>query len=214
MFDYEKIIYFDTETTGLNYYSDTITELAYFIEDEKNAQDKYIKISKNQHYSQEARDVTGITREFLDAHGEDRETVMTEFYDTIYDKEQTLLIAHNISFDISFIKSEFTKLGLEWKKIDVLDTLTVFKDMAPFPHKLKDAINYFNIKGVQNTHRAIDDVLALKAVTEHMIIVNQNLQHYINLIGYNPKYGFNQMNLEYCKYLPQKYNAKQPLYYG
>jgi DNA polymerase-3 subunit epsilon len=213
MFDYEEIIYFDTETTGLKYYTDTITELAYYIETEKNAHDKYISIPDNQHYSTEAIDVTGITREFLKLNGENKETVMTEFYNKIYEKENTLLIAHNISFDVSFIKTEFEKLGLKWKKIDVLDTLTVFKDMAPYPHKLKDAIQYFNIKGVQNSHNAIDDVMALKAVTESMVSINQNVSNYINLIGYNPKYGYDQINLEYCKYLPQKYNSKRPLYY-
>lgn len=212
MFNYDETIYFDTETTGLNHYSDTITELAYLTETNQIALDKYIKISDDQPYSLDAINITGITREFLKANGENRDEVITEFYNKIYENDNTLLIAHNISFDVSFIKTEFEKLNLEWKKIDVLDTLTVFKDMAPYPHKLKDAINYFNIKGVQNSHRAIDDVIALKAVTESMISRNENMSKYINLIGYNPRYGYNQTILDYCKYRPQKYNSRVPLY--
>ena len=141
MFNYDETIYFDTETTGLNHYSDTITELAYLTETNQIALDKYIKISDDQQYSLDAINITGITREFLKANGENREEVISEFYNKIYENDNTLLIAHNISFDVSFIKTEFEKLNLEWKKIDVLDTLTVFKDMAPYPHKLKDAIN-------------------------------------------------------------------------
>lgn len=214
--DYDRIIYVDTETTGTNYMTDVITELGYVIA-EKNTniitRDHYIKIDDNQEYSPEAEKVTGITRSFLNKEGLSKKEVITEFYKFLFEKKKTLLIAHNMAFDISFIASEFIRLGLTWKhQVDLLDTLTVYKDFAPYPHKLSDAIEYLKIKNVKNSHRAIDDVMALQAVTRELYIRKQDVEKYINIMGYNPKYGFRQLDIPYCMYLPQKYNATYPLW--
>lgn len=214
--EYERIIYFDTETTGTNYKTDVITELAYVIV-EKNIniinRDKYINIDDNQEYSPDAEKITGISRSFLKANGLPKEQVIKEFHNFLFEKKQTLLIAHNLAFDASFIASEFIRLGLQWKhQVDMLDTLTVYKDFAPYPHKLSDAIDFFKLKDVKNSHRAIDDVLALQAVTRELYVRDPNMSKYINIMGYNPKYGFRQLDIPYCMYLPQRYKAVYPLW--
>lgn len=214
--DYDRIIFFDTETTGTNHMVDVITELAYIVT-EKNTnliqRDNYIQIDDNQEYSPEAEKITGITREFLKTNGLPKEQVIKEFYNYLFEKKKTLLIAHNMAFDSSFIASEFARLGLQWKhQVDMLDTLTVYKDIAPYPHKLSDAIVFFKLKDVQNSHRAIDDVIALQAVTRELYIREPNINNYINIMGYNPKYGFKMLDFPYCMYLPQRYNAKYPLW--
>lgn len=214
--DYDRIIFFDTETTGTNHMVDVITELAYVVT-EKNTnliqRDNYIQIDDNQEYSPEAEKITGITREFLKINGLPKEQVIKEFYNHLFEKKKTLLIAHNMAFDSSFIASEFARMGLQWKhQVDMLDTLTVYKDFAPYPHKLSDAIDFFKLKDVQNSHRAIDDVIALQAVTRELYIREPNINNYINIMGYNPKYGFKMLDFPYCMYLPQRYNAKYPLW--
>lgn len=214
--DYDRIIFFDTETTGTNHMVDVITELAYIVT-EKNTnliqRDNYIQIDDNQEYSPEAEKITGITREFLKTNGLPKEQVIKEFYNYLFEKKKTLLIAHNMAFDSSFVASEFARLGLQWKhQVDMLDTLTVYKDFAPYPHKLSDAIDFFKLKDVQNSHRAIDDVIALQAVTRELYIREPNINNYINIMGYNPKYGFKMLDFPYCMYLPQRYNAKYPLW--
>lgn len=214
--EYDRIIFFDTETTGTNHMSDVITELAYII-NEKNTniikRDNYIQIDDNQEYSPEAEKITGITREFLKTNGLPKEQVIKEFYNFLFEKKKTLLIAHNMAFDSSFIASEFIRLGLQWKhQVDMLDTLTVYKDFAPYPHKLSDAIDFFKLKDVKNSHRAIDDVIALQAVTRELYIREPYINKYINIMGYNPKYGFKMLDIPYCMYLPQRYNAKYPLW--
>ena len=42
---------------------------------------------------------------------------------------------------------------------------------------------------MQNSHRAIDDVLALFEVLKAMDDEREDLGSYVNLFGYNPKYG-------------------------
>lgn len=58
---------------------------------------------------------------------------------------------------------------------------------------------------VQNSHRAIDDVLALYEVTKAMSEERDDLTDYIDLLGYNPKYGITGRKLRQITYLPQSY---------
>ena len=68
-----------------------------------------------------------------------------------------------------------------------MDLLTVYRDRRAFPHRLASAIEAYNLQDqVQNSHRAIDDVLATVAVLEAMAAERGDLTHYINLFGYNP----------------------------
>ena len=39
-----------------------------------------------------------------------------------------------------------------------------------------------------------------------------DLDKYINMFGYNPKYGINGAKISSVKYLPQPYNLKKKLY--
>ena len=86
--DYDRIIFFDTETTGTNHMVDVITELAYIVT-EKNTnliqRDNYIQIDDNQEYSPEAEKITGITREFLKTNGLPKEQVIEEFYNYLFE---------------------------------------------------------------------------------------------------------------------------------
>ena len=63
-----------------------------------------------------------------------------------------------------------------------------------------------------NSHRAVDDVLATVAVMEEMEKENDDLQHYINLFGYNPKYGVDGKPIGSVTYKAQPYNPTKPLY--
>ena len=96
---------------------------------------------------------------------------------------------------------------------DKLDLLTVYKDRKPYPHKLCNAIEAYDLSGkVVNSHRAIDDVLATVAVMEAMAAEKDDLEQYINLFGYNPKYGIDGKPIGSVTYKPQAYNPRMPLY--
>ena len=86
------------------------------------------------------------------------------------------------------------------------------------PHKLCNAIDAYGLAGkVVNSHRAIDDVLATVAVMEAMVAERDDLECYVNLFGYNPKYGIDGKPIGSVTYKPQPYrNQNQqfitPLY--
>ena len=96
---------------------------------------------------------------------------------------------------------------------DKLDLLTVYKDRKPYPHKLCNAIEAYGLSGkVVNSHRAVDDVIATVAVMEEMEKENADLERYVNLFGYNPKYGVDGKPIGTVTYKPQPYNPTKPLY--
>ena len=127
----------------------------------------------------------------------------------------TLLLAYNAHFDLSFLFYLLSRSGdlSALKGKDKLDLLTVYKDRRPYPHKLCNAIEAYNLSGqVVNSHRAIDDVLATVAVMEAMGREKDDLARYLNLFGYNPKYGISGKPIGSVTYKPQPYNPTAPLY--
>ena len=65
---------------------------------------------------------------------------------------------------------------------------------------------------MQNSHRAIDDVLATVAVLRAMEAEREDLIHYVNLFGYNTKYGLGSKPIASVTYRPQGYEPGRPLY--
>ena len=63
-----------------------------------------------------------------------------------------------------------------------------------------------------NSHRAVDDVIATVAVTLEMEKERPDLENYVNLFGYNPKYGIDGKPIGSVTYKPQQYDPPKPLY--
>lgn len=97
--------------------------------------------------------------------------------------------------------------GFKPGHLDWLDSLTVYKDRRPYPHKLANAILAYELEDkVQNSHRAIDDALALFEVLKAMDEERDDLGSYVNLFGYNPKYGVSGRRITGVRYEPQGFN--------
>ena len=115
------------------------------------------------------------------------------------------MVAHNAQFDACFLRELLR--GFKPGCLDWLDSLTVYKDRRPYPHKLANAILAYELEGkVQNSHRAIDDVLALFEVLKAMDDERDDLANYVNLFGYNPKYGVSGRRITGVRYEPQGFN--------
>ncbi len=65
---------------------------------------------------------------------------------------------------------------------------------------------------MQNSHRAIDDVLATVAVLQAMWEERDDLLRYINLFGYNARYGLEGKPISSVVYRPQGYEPGRPVY--
>lgn len=218
--EYTSIITFDVETSGLDPYKDQIIELAAqeLHQDQEKLYTKpvfhsYVQLYDNHILSKKASEVNNITEAILKAKGAPVETVISKFVQFIGDKN-VLLVAHNVNFDMHFLLTAALKADqlTFFRGKDVLDTLTVYKDRAPYPHKLSDAIKYYKLESiVQNSHGASDDTQALLRVLLEMERERADLKQYINLIGYNPKYP-PKYKLTTVSYIPQPYGSAVPIY--
>ena len=65
---------------------------------------------------------------------------------------------------------------------------------------------------VVNSHRAVDDVLATVEVMKAMEMEKADLECYVNLFGYNPKYGISGKPIGSITYKPQQFDPALPLY--
>mgnify|MGYP003291911466 CR=1 FL=1 len=57
-------------------------------------------------------------------------------------------------------------------------------------------------------HRAIDDTKALYYVTLEMKKERNDLAEYINIFGYNPKYGVGGIRFPFIEYKPQRFRYR------
>jgi DNA polymerase III epsilon subunit-like protein len=218
---FQSIIVIDTETSGLDFEKNRVIELAALklkVEDNeivvKNEMDYLIKLPEGVRLDPKITELTGISEEDLDREGVSASFAFSEFA-SLFSEEKILLIAYNAHFDLSFLYYSLLRENLchILRKIQMLDALTVYKDRRAYPHKLENAILEYNLEGkVVNSHRAIDDTKALVEVLKAMDEENPDLLKYINLFGYNPKYGVQGLKIGSVKYLPQPYNNPKKLY--
>ena len=209
---YKAVVFFDTETTGLEAESCQIIELA-AIRVEKtergtlrmaDSADVFVKLPEGERIPQKIVELTGITDEQLENEGITEAEAAARFTELI-SGGRVLLVAHNAQFDACFLRGLLR--GQKVGRIDWLDSLTVYKDRRAYPHKLANAIIAYDLTGkVQNSHRAIDDVLALFEVLKAMDDEREDLGSYVNLFGYNPKYGVSGRRIVGVRYEPQSFS--------
>lgn len=217
---YDRLVLFDTETTGLMFSRDEIIEFASVVLERVNGQvqivrqyDELIALSPGGFVPPRITELTGISTQDLRERGLPKTRVACDIAEMV--RGNTLLLAYNAHFDLSFLFYFLLRSGdisiLKGK--DKLDLLTVYKDRKPYPHKLCSAIEAYGLSGkVQNSHRAVDDVLATVAVMEEMEKEKDDLINYVNLFGYNPKYGIDGKPIGSVTYRPQSYDPPAPLY--
>ncbi len=204
---YNKILVFDFETTGLYPSSDQIIEIGALLIDRSTGEEKKTELSLLVTADKKLPDIitniTGITDEMLLRDGLPQEVAFQQLFSLI--DEKTLLIAYNIQFDLSFLLHYIKRYHdpfFQFKN-PILDVMAVFKDRHPYPHKLDQAVKTYQVT-IPNTHRALDDVKATYQVLLNMSQEKDNMDKYVNVIGFNPKYRISDaLKLSYIKYVPQ-----------
>ena len=217
---YDRLVLFDTETTGLQYSRDEIIEFAAVVVEPGLAEpvivqeyDELITLSPGGFVPEKIEQLTGITTQDIRERGLPKARVARDIAEMV--RGNTLLLAYNAHFDLSFLFYFLLRHGdpTILKGKDKLDLLTVYRDRHPFPHRLSNAIDTYGLSGqVVNSHRAVDDVIATVAVMKAMEDEKNDLLNYVNLFGYNPKYGIEGKPIGSVTYKPQPYNPKAPLY--
>lgn len=213
---YDRILIFDTETTGLRFDRDEIIQFSAVVLERSGVTQQYdrlIRLAPGQQVPPEIQRLTGITTQDVEQRGILRDQAAREIAGLL--AGNTLLTAYNAHFDLSFLFHMLRVHGdpgcLRGK--DKLDLLTVYRDRRAYPHKLRDAIAAYGLEGtVQNSHQADQDALATVSVMDAMSAERDDLPDYINLFGYIPKYGPPRRPIRSVTYLPQPYDSPIPLY--
>ena len=217
---YDRLVLFDTETTGLHFARDEIIEFAAIVVECQNGEpmvireyDELVSLTPGNSVPPVIQNLTGISTQDILERGLSKTRVCRDIGGLL--AGNTLLLAYNAHFDLSFLYYMLLRDGdpMILKGKDKLDLLTVYKDRRAYPHKLCNAIEAYGLNGkVVNSHRAVDDVLATLAVMGEMEAEKDDLLSYVNLFGYNPKYGIDGKPIGSVTYKPQGFEPGVPLY--
>ena len=217
---YDRLVLFDTETTGLQFSRDEVIEFAAIVVECRGGEpvviqeyDELVSLAPGNCVPPVIQNLTGISTQDILERGLSKTRVCRDIAQML--EGNTLLLAYNAHFDLSFLYYMLLRDGdpMILKGKDKLDLLTVYKDRRAYPHKLCNAIEAYGLAGsVVNSHRAVDDVLATLKVMEEMEAERDDLLSYVNLFGYNPKYGIDGKPIGSVTYKPQGFEPGTPLY--
>ena len=156
----------DIETTGLSKNTDKITEFGIIkVKNGERLGEFECFVNPEKEIPQRVVEVTNITNDMVkDAETIDK--VLPKVLDFVKD---TVLVAHNATFDIGFIKHNADQLGLEFNPT-YIDSLPLAKELFPHFKKFKLGIIADNLGiEVDVAHRALADVDTLVKVMEVML---------------------------------------------
>lgn len=161
----------DIETTGGQPAQDKITEIAVFIHDGNQIVDQYHSLINPQRpIPYFITQLTGISDEMVrDA---------PKFYEVAKDivkiTEGKIFVAHNVRFDYSFLKKEFSDLGYTFQR-KTLCTVRLSRSLIPgLPsYSLGKLCQSINIE-LKQRHRAIGDAEATAELFGRLLKINPN----------------------------------------
>jgi DNA polymerase III subunit alpha, Gram-positive type len=181
--DLESATYvvFDVETTGLSAVYDTIIELAAVKIKDGEIIDRFEAFANPHHpLSQTTIDLTGITDEMVQNAPEIGE-VLKDYYEWMGD---SVLVAHNASFDMGFLNQGLKKIGYDEAENPVIDTLELARFLFPElkNHRLNTISKYLDVELTQH-HRAIYDAEATGYILWKLVkkLLNKNIVNHNQL---------------------------------
>ena len=173
-------IFYDLESTGLNYFYDHITEIG-AVSDNGEKFQTFVKppISIPPHITELTHIDDNMVKDAPDI--EDAINMFMAFICSISKGKSIYLIAHNgNNFDHPFIRRYFYQFKLSIPDITYVDTIPISKQISPErrSHSLKNICKYYNIQQ-ENAHRADDDARCLKLAYDNMEAkYKEGCQHY------------------------------------
>lgn len=153
-----KYIFLDTETSGLDWEEDRICQLSYMVTDS----DLNILEAKNfyfylEHVDTGASRVHGLTPDILLKLSGGK--VFRDFAKEIQqDLKDSVVVCHNVDFDLNFLEQEFKRIGVEDKIYeDCFCTMQAYTNILKLPHpyycykypKLEEVVYYLGIQKKQ-----------------------------------------------------------------
>ena len=156
----------DLETTGLSAKTEKITEIGIMKVRNGEVLEEFCEfVNPEKPIPQRVQEITNITDDMV----KDAPTIEEMFPKVLEFIKGTVLVAHNATFDIGFLKTVAKDLGYEFDYTYV-DTLPLARKLYPElkKHKLGKIAEYLKIK-VEVAHRALDDVDTTVKVLREMM---------------------------------------------
>ena len=156
----------DLETTGLSAKTEKITEIGIMKIQNGEVVDEFCEfVNPEKPIPKRVQEVTNITDEMV-ANSPTIDVLFPKVLDFIKD---SVLVAHNASFDIGFLKNVAKNLGYKFDYTYV-DTLPLARKLYPElkKHKLGKIAEHLKIK-VEVAHRALDDVDTTVKILKEMM---------------------------------------------
>ena len=205
--EFNDLIYFDFETSGLNPYHDKIIEYAFIQEEDEEynindtesySDNMYITrlVNPETKFEKKITEITGIYPSEL----EDKDNIntclpdMMSFINYKMKTRDIYMVAHNCDgFDKLFLINNIKNYNethenkLDYTHIKFIDTLNLCKKLLPDikSYSLKNMTQYFNISS--GTHRAMSDTIALRELyIELMKLLSEELPYTTEHLLYNP----------------------------
>lgn len=170
----------DIETTGGHAASNGITEIAVFITDGTSVIEEYHTLLNPLYTIPRFVEVlTGITNEMVE-YERDFKSIADELYDLLSGK---VFVAHNVNFDYSFIKYQFSQCGYDLD-LPKLCTIRLGREVVPGlkGYGLEKICRHLSIE-IEGRHRARGDAEATVKLFHHLLLhdykghANQMLKH-------------------------------------
>jgi len=156
----------DVETTGGVARHERITEIAIVLHDGQAVVDSFSTlINPERSIPWNITMVTGITDEMV--------AQAPRFYEVakqiVQMTEGAVFVAHNVSFDYSFVREEFARLGFTFSRKQLCTVRLARKVFPGLPsYSLSNLKKHFGIEA-ERSHRALDDTLATVQIFEKIL---------------------------------------------
>ncbi|WP_026675841.1 PolC-type DNA polymerase III [Fictibacillus gelatini] len=208
----DTYIVFDVETTGLSAVYNKIIELAAVKVINGEIVDRFERFANpHEPLSDTTINLTGITDDMV-KDAPEIEDVLKDFHEFIGD---SILVAHNASFDMGFLNEGFRKLGLGEAKNPVIDTLELARFLLPDlkNHRLNTLCKKFDIELTQH-HRAIYDAEATGYLLWKLLkeTVERGIEYHDRLNDNMGKGGFMRSRPFHCILLAKTQQGLKNLY--
>jgi DNA helicase-2/ATP-dependent DNA helicase PcrA len=194
----QRVIVFDTETSGLNVQDDDIIQIAAIeiINGIQTGNEFEVYIQTNKDLSESSK-IHNISNNYLATNGVSPEIGLKKFKDFV---NGSILIGHNISkFDLKILSSNLKKHVIDLPiNLTNYDTLNLTKRLYPrlTNYTLHNLISLFNLDG-RNSHNAIDDVRANVNLLFHLYDQIKKNATDRNKIHNNSKKYFDQFKINF-----------------
>lgn len=161
----ERLVIFDTETTGLNPEKERVTEigLVEMIDGEVTGRYYHTYVRSGQDIPKIVVDLTGITKNFL----EDKPLFRDVYKSMLEFIGDSKIVAHNANFDMRFINMELRRINKDEITQDrFIDTVRMFNEKHPGKKSSLDKImKFYKIdSSIRTKHGAVIDAYLLSLV--------------------------------------------------